>query len=297
MAIRIVERAEPGRAGEVQAAARWGEIQYRSHNMDNGVWKAPGFVLRLVDAGGRMLARLDVECKRGEWDDIARAQLDAVEPWIPVLRALRGSGDTRGADGWSAEIERVRRAARELVEVDQGWASLDELLEAYQRDILRWATAEQIEAAAGGPAGVDHQRLAAAVERRLDWARGRVLLPALGAAPWPVAQHPIPRGWFFPDPGGSAPLDERDREYVAPYVGRMLLEAWRMATAQGDALVMFAHEAGVTKAAIHRASGIARTTINQRLGAAAAGDDEAPDGDDEAPGAGDTPGGEGPDGA
>jgi len=277
MAIKIVERADPRRVGEVQAAARWGEVQYRPSNMGAEVRNAPGFVLRLVDAGGRMLARLDVECKHGEWDNIAREQLDAIEPWVPALRTLRGTADERGVDSWAAAIERVRRAARELEEVDQGWATVDDVLEQYRRELTHWATAEMLEDAAGGPAGIDHQRLATTVERRLDRIRGRVLLSALGAAPWPIAQHPIPRGWFFPDPGGSAPVDERDREYVAPYVARMLLEAWRLATAQGDTLVTFAHEAGVTKAAIHRASGIARTTINQRLGAAVG--DDTPDSD------------------
>lgn len=289
MTIRIVERADPARLGEVQAAARYGEIQYRSLNTDAGAGKAPGMVvLRLVDKDGGLLARLDAECKRGEWDEVARACVDAVEPWVPCLRLLRGNAAAQGADGLAARIEDVRRAARELEEVDQGWADVDAILEESQRVLLYWATPEMVEAARGGPAGIHHQRLAGAVVRRLEWMRGRVLLEALGAVPWPVADHTIPAGWFFPDPGGGAPLDERDRVYVAPYVSRMLLEAWRVAASQGDALVMFAHGAGVRKADIHKASGIARTTINQRLGAAATGD-KAAAGDD-------TPDEDGPDG-
>jgi hypothetical protein len=260
--IEIVDSSDTASTG-TYAVGTWGWVHYR-HRLDTGVWRERGYTLRLM-VDGRHLAYTEALCDRDDWEELARRDLDGIEPWLRTLRVLRGGPNVAGVDALSESAHAARSAASTLDDVNEWDVRLTDYAAEYADSLTSTATEDEITAARLDGNRLHFGTLAQLIIERLEADIRRSQVVALAAAPDPVA-HPIPGRWEWPRPAFFSGIAE-DAEFVAPYVMRHLLAGWKAVHDMKGNLLTAAETADVTKADMHTNTGLARTTIDRLLNA------------------------------
>ncbi|WP_030574761.1 hypothetical protein [Streptomyces aureocirculatus] len=220
-------------------------------------WTVDGGARVYLLDGGEAVAVAEVIDSRDAQPQRQAAAVAEITPWARTLAHL--------ARTW--RLDDRQKALRELLE-DRGYVQVyRDASEELQTVHDKGAWARKIRdtfASNDDPAELEGAGLGAAILARLSRERAAVAEAALATLP-PVDQTlpPLSALWELPWgprlPGAVRPWNER----IFP----LLAQRWKqdLDTSQRDTLIHWALQCGISKADIHRATGIARTTIDRTL--------------------------------
>ncbi|MEU4032334.1 hypothetical protein [Streptomyces anulatus] len=194
-----------------------------------------------------------------EWAEKAAGE---IAPWVPALIAA-GEADRDDLHAERIAYETLRyTAARD--EYDN-WRDQDDLERVEEHALVIRHLATDAESAEHS----DPVRLAQVAGARLTLSAAAARRRALASVPDLAAHAEVGRGWIAPDLRLSTrylPADEDQTELRAALAVN-LLKGWALdKPAVGrDTLIVWAADAGISKAEISRLTGVARTTLDRVL--------------------------------